>query len=209
MRHRLNSVIGVLLIGSCLCEAATAQSGSRWWPFGRSAAEDSLPPADAAVAPTSTPGQAGEQAPPSQYTPADETVQKWMIDSPLAKVSWPRFHLPEVPKPHLPGAQLWPKKSTADADHNAWLEPDPGSKQSSPMQAMAGGARRVADGSRAAWEKTVDALTPGDSSSRTSSRVARRDTRPSWWKRMFAVEDRQPQGPQTVTEWMAQERLDP
>lgn len=214
MRHRLSVVVGVLLLGACSCDAATAQSGSRWWPFGHSETVRSLPSADAADSPTSTSTEIEQQAPSSQYTSAEEP-ERWMIDSSLAKVSWPRFHLPEMPKPHLAGVQFWPKKSKSDADRNAWLAPAPGSKPSSPLQAVTDGARRVADSSRAAWDKAVGALTPGADSSQTSSRVARRDVyrpqdgRPPWWKRIFAVEDRQPQGPQTVTEWMAQERLDP
>ncbi len=211
MRHRLSAVVGVLLIGACICDTATAETGSPWWPFGRSEAEESLPPAaaatDAALASTST-EQAEQQAPSSQITPVEEPEQKWMIDSPLAKVSWPRFKMPEVPTPRLPDAQLWPKKSQSDSNRNAWLAPDSGAKRSSPLEAMTSGARRVADGSRTAWSKTVDLLTPGERS-RNSSRVARRDTQPPWWKRMFAAEDQQPEGPQTVTEWMAQERLDP
>ena len=74
---------------------------------------------------------------------------------------------------------------------------------------MSGGARHVGQRTRAAWGKTVDAITPGGSSDSTSSRVARREDRPPLWKRMFGSEEQQPEGPQTVTEWMAQERVDP
>jgi hypothetical protein len=209
MQHRLSAVIGVLLIGACCGDAAAAESGSRWWPFGHSSSEASLSAADLSGPNRRAPSRAGQQAPSSQSSAADEPTERWMIDSPLTKVSWPRFHMPEVPTPHLPRPQLWPKKADANAARNAWLEPEPGTKQPSPLQAVTDGARRVADSSRAAWDKTVGALTPGGGSSRTSSRTARRLARPPWWKRMFAFEDRQPQGPQTVTEWMAQERLDP
>jgi hypothetical protein len=208
MRRTVPALIGSLLIGSCVCDAATAQS-SRWGPFGRRDTEASQP-RDGEATPEQVPSRGvGPQA-PSQYYPADdEPERRWMIDSPLAKVSWPQFHLPEMPKPQLPRPQLWPKKSEVDAARNAWVEQDPTAAQPSPLQAMTDGVRRVGDSTRAAWDKTVDALTPGDNARRTSSRVARRDMERPWWKRMFAVEDPQPQGPQTVTEWMAQERVDP
>jgi hypothetical protein len=130
-----------------------------------------------------------------------------MIESPLAKVSWPRLQFPEVHKPQLPA--LWPHKSQVEAARNAWMGQDPAAAQPSPLRAVTDGARRVGESTRAAWDKTVDVLTPGEDPSRSSSRIARREPRPAWWKRMFSVEDSQPQGPQTVTEWMAQERLDP
>jgi hypothetical protein len=144
--------------------------------------------------------------PPSQYPADEEPDERWMIDSPRAKVSWPRLQLPEIPKPQLP--RLWPEKSEVEAARNAWVEQNPEATQPSALQALSDGARRVGDSSRAAWDKTVDALTPGQPSSQTSSRVVRREAGPPWWKRMFGAEE-PPQGPQTVTEWMAQERLDP
>jgi hypothetical protein len=77
------------------------------------------------------------------------------------------------------------------------------------MQTMSNGARRVGQRTRAAWHRTVDALTPGEQPqpSDPSSRVARRDDR-TVWQRMFGA-DEQPQGPQTVGEFIAQERIDP
>ena len=53
----------------------------------------------------------------------------------------------------------------------------------------------------------MDVLTPGDSADR-DSQVASRDAKPSLWKRMFGPEP-EPQGSQTIPEFMAQERLDP
>jgi hypothetical protein len=78
----------------------------------------------------------------------------------------------------------------------------------SPLQAARNGARRVADGTRAAWHKTVDVLTPGESTA-ASSDLARSDAQLPFWKRMFAADEPEPQGPRTVAEWMAQDRLDP
>jgi hypothetical protein len=134
-----------------------------------------------------------------------------MIESPLTKVSWPRIHMPEVslPKPQLPRPQLWPRKAEVDEARNAWVGKSADPKRPSPLQAAKDGARRVADSTRSAWHKTVDVLTPGDAPARRSSRIARQATQPPLWKRMFAAKGPQSDGPRTVTEWMAQDRLDP
>jgi hypothetical protein len=92
---------------------------------------------------------------------------------------------------------------------NSWVEKSPEFKDPSPLDAMNDRARRIGQSTRAAWDKTVDALTPSDGPDANSSRVARRDNGPPFWKRMFGNEPPQTQGPQTVTEWMAQERVDP
>ena len=208
MRHSLRALISGLLIGACFCNAATAESGSRWWPFGKRDTEQAEPAASAADPGTKPPSSVEQPAAPPDSAEG-EPDERWMIDSPLAKVSWPRLHLPKMPKPNLPRPQLWPKKSDVETARNAWVEQNPEAVQPSPLQAVTDGARRAADSSRAAWDKTVDAFTPRPTADGASSRIARRDARPPWWKRMFGAEQWQPEGPQTVTEWMAQERLDP
>jgi hypothetical protein len=134
-----------------------------------------------------------------------------MYESPTSKVSWPRIHMPEfsLPKPRLPRPQLWPQESEVSEARNAWVKENPNPNKPSPLQAVKQGAQRVGDSTRNAWHKTVDVLTPGDSPERRSSRIARRDIKPPFWKRMFGAGKSQPEGPRTVTEWMAQERLDP
>jgi hypothetical protein len=223
MRPTRLAMVVVLLVGTCSVGRAKAEGESRWWPFGgkKTIEATDLPPADPPEESTlATPSQKEPAAPPSQIEPAapqaeimapdeEESDEHWMIDSPLAKVSWPSFHLPKMPKPKMPMAQARPKKSEVESDRNSWAEDDITPMRSSPWQSMSNGARRVGKGTRAAWGKTVEALTPGSSPPSNSSRVARQPVRPPWWKRMFAVEESQPEGPQTVTEWMAQERLDP
>jgi hypothetical protein len=222
MRPNLLALVAVLLLGSYACRESAAEPGSRWWPFGGEEAEQTNPFDAVEDSATATDQQVQQAQPAEQQTlpsasePAasetagEEPEQGWMIDSNRGKVSWPRLHLPEMPKPRMP--QFLAQEPEDKADLNAWAEePDITPARRSPWQVMTGGARRVGDSTRAAWDKTFDALTPGDQSSDNSSRVARRNGRPPWWKRMFAVEDRdlEPEGPQTVTEWMAQERLDP
>jgi hypothetical protein len=135
------------------------------------------------------------------YSSVDEPEPHWMISSPLAKVSWPRIHMPELPRPKLPPSP-WAKEPEANPNRNAWAEPGPDPIKPSPM-------RRFSQSTRAAWNKTVDAVTPGDQSSGPSSRLARRDDR-SVWKRMFgSAAPQKKEGSQTIGEFIAQDRIDP
>jgi hypothetical protein len=64
--------------------------------------------------------------------------------------------------------------------------------------------KSMSDGTKNAWHKTVDWVTPGDGS---DVAAVKSEPRVSWWDRMWGGEEEQ--GPETVTEWMAQDRLDP
>jgi hypothetical protein len=119
--------------------------------------------------------------------------------------------MPELslPKPRMP--QLWPQNPEVDDTRNAWAGQSADPQQPSPLQAMRDGAKRVGNSTKSAWRKTVDTLTPGDGAANPSPpQVASRDVKPPFWKRMFAAEEPPPpQGPRTVSEFFAQERLDP
>lgn len=234
MRLKARALIGVLLVACSGPAASAEESRARWWPFGDKeaapTADTSLPgsgsasatapssvmtaqPTSPAVAPkTSTPavgtGAPLEHVPLPEYT-EELPERRWMFQSPLTRVSWPRIHMPEMPKPSLPRPKLWPEKSEVDEARNAWAQASPDAARPSPLQAVKQGAHRVGESTRTAWRKTVDVLTPGDATTPDSSRIARRETRPPFWKRMFTVEEPQQEGPRTVTEWMAQDRLDP
>jgi len=188
-----------------------AESAPKWWRFGQGRDADvTLPPEIARGAEATAPSATGQQAPLPKYSGEEEPERRWMINSPLAKVSWPRVHMPELPKPRMPPSP-WPKKSEIDAARNSWVETNPDPLKPSPMQAVSNGARRVGQSTRAAWDKTVDVFTPGDQSTASgpSSRVARRD-RPPVWSRMFGSNESQKKaGSQTIPEFMAQDRLDP
>jgi hypothetical protein len=75
---------------------------------------------------------------------------------------------------------------------------------------MNDGAKRVGTSTKNAWHKTVDVLTPGESTTASASRskLAHRPVKPPFWKRMMGQND-ELQGPQTVPEWMAQQRVQP
>jgi hypothetical protein len=125
--------------------------------------------------------------------------------SPFAAFRWPSLHMPELslPKPKLPS---WPGRAEAEQARNTWVEKSPDPSRPSPWQAVTSGANRVSQSTKAAWQKTVDVLTPGEPASQPP-RVAQRATEPSLWRRMFPGNDPRPAGPGTVNEWMGQERI--
>lgn len=82
-------------------------------------------------------------------------------------------------------------------------------ESASPWQVVTEGTHRLGESTRNAWHKTVDALTPSSMKANAppAPRTARRE--PLWRRALGLGEEEKPEGPQTVTEWMAQERLNP
>jgi hypothetical protein len=214
---RAMRLVARIVLGMALLAGGSQRAAAEgWWPFGSG---------DGASARS----EANEQAATSQYTPAAQSTTAGA--SPVAglppvgnlpssvdpdtgwiqvpKPSWPAIHLPEFSSlrpPRLPRAN-WSSESQVDASRNTWYGETPERPQSSPWQMAQGAAHKVGQRTRSAWHKTVDVFTPGDAE---SARMARREPpKPPLWKRMLGVEEEKPQGPLTVTEWMAQERLDP
>ncbi|MCC7474438.1 MAG: hypothetical protein IT425_03515 [Pirellulales bacterium] len=226
-------VRGVLLvvisIGCVSVSEAAESSGSRWWPFGNKAekaaspvlgAEPVIQQSEARGMPVTTPGaqlpggamqavppiaaEGYHAAAPVEPAPKD----RWMINSPKGKVGWPKLTRPKLP---TPGFLASPSKPAADA-RNSWVQPTPKPAKPSPFKPVADGARKVANGTKKAWRKTVDALTPGEKSpgptaNENNARIASRDTKPPIWKRMFGSEP-EPQNQQTIPGFIAQERVD-
>ncbi|HEX2477610.1 MAG TPA: hypothetical protein VHK01_22830 [Lacipirellulaceae bacterium] len=216
MRHTARVLLVLLAVAYCPAAMAAEQSGLRLWPFRGDRTDNSeltgnslapKAPATATAGPSAT---MPSQPPTTRYT--DELPeQHWMLNSPLARVSWPRIHMPEVslPKPKIPRPQIWPRKSQVDDARNAWVQKSPDPARPTPLQAMKQGAQRVGQSTRTAWRKTVDVLTPGDAPSASDPRVAARDQNPTLWQRMRGTQPEQKQGSQTVSEFIAQERLNP
>jgi hypothetical protein len=225
MRPTSHALVSAILIAVSASQLNAAESDSRWWPFGkRDETKVAQPPAIAAPSPAPLQTQRGysalnpaqppaSQAPLAQAQPATGAAtegaakENWMLSSPKRKISWPRLTKPEMPKTG-PFAQ----KTEPDAARNSWVEKSPAEPKTSPLQPIRNGAQRVAKNTKAAWSKTVDAITPGDPAPQPaprsdSSRIARTDTKPSMWQRMFG-EKENVRPPQTVPEWMAQDRVD-
>jgi hypothetical protein len=135
--------------------------------------------------------------------------QRWMVKSPLTRVSWPRIHMPEfsMPRPNLPRPPWWSEKPPVDEGRNTWVQKSPEPPRTTPLEAMQQGAQRLGQGTRTAWRKTVGVLTPGESPGANDPRVAARDQR-TFWQRLNGTEQQQKPGSQTVTEMLSQQRID-
>jgi hypothetical protein len=214
MRHIACVLLGVLFSGIC-CSPASAAEESRFrlWPFGGDRANDaeltgnSLAPNRFA---NTTAGAVPSQVRMGSYSTDTLPEQRWMVKSPFARVSWPRIHMPEfsLPRPNLPRPQWWSEKPPVEDGRNTWVQKSPEPPPTMPLQAMQQGAQRVGQGTRTAWRKTVDALTPGESPRTNDPRVAARDRKPPFWQRLNGAEQPQKPGSQTVTEMLSQERID-
>jgi hypothetical protein len=139
-------------------------------------------------------------------SPDTATKKRWMLKTRKGKVSWPRLAMPGTSQ-----SDELAQKTSPEATRNSWVEPTPVPTKPSPLKPLTDGAQKVSSGTKAAWQKTVDALTPGPATTPTpsnSSRIAKRAPEPSVWKRMFGAKQ-ELQQPQTVPEWMAQRRVEP
>jgi hypothetical protein len=212
-------VAGILMV--CCRGAVAAESGSSWWPFGhhaeataaqpQGAGQATLPSATTTLPPaTTSPAGPGPVAHEAQMptTPSDDS--HWMLNTPKKKVSWPKLHMPEMPK----ALSSKPAATTKEASKNKWVDKTPVTPKASPIQSVKKGASSVAAGTKSAWHKTVAAVTPGAAAKKPakpepSPRVAARETSPPLWKKMFGAKEPAIQQPQTVPQWMAQKRLDP
>jgi hypothetical protein len=222
MRHTAGVLVGVILVTCCSPNLRAAETGSTWWPFGHRD-EATTQQAPAASAPTTSPLQTpapnvvAAQPPAVASAPLAHEAQMpsgsadtpkkehWMFSSPNGKVSWPR-----LTKPHMPKTGLFAEKAQPDATRNSWAEKTPAPPKPSPLKPLTDGAHKVSKSTKDAWNKTVKALKPGESTppASSSARIAKRDAQPSLWKRMFGGKQ-EIQQPQTVPEWMAQRRVEP
>jgi hypothetical protein len=102
--------------------------------------------------------------------------------SPWGWIKMPKITMPKITMPQMPADPLAPVKASG---------------------------RKVADGTRRAWDGVKELLTFGGEkqADQPSARVAS-NPQPSIWQRMFGGAEEEPQGPQSVAEWMSQPRVD-
>lgn len=213
MRCTIRPILGMVLVATLGSGAVGQETKAPWWHFGRDKELSSAPPAI-----TQAPGvaQSPTMTPAPSITPevAPLEDESWVHWPKMPKMTW--FETSEETIVTDPFASPPPAASHSRASRhqygndlhrqrpkNTWAQ-QPASNTStenppSPWKAMS-------DSTRSAWHKTVDMVTPGDSA--TEAPVVASDTSPSWWARMWGAEE-EAQGPQTVTEWMAQDRIDP
>lgn len=131
-----------------------------------------------------TPRYAAAQAAGAAITgtaPAAEEITP--TPSPWSWIKMPKVTMPKIEMPKMPADPLAPVKTSA---------------------------RKVGDGAKKAWEGTKELLTFGGKAAKDepAARVASRE-QPSVWSRMFGSAEPEPEGPQSVAEWMNQDRIDP
>jgi hypothetical protein len=195
----LGALLSTVLYSTNFGTAAFAAEEKPWWHLGMGHDATTEPAPSVTPAPTMTPAM------PDVTPVEDESWLKWpslpkfgdrettvveQQQSATAAASPQRGIRSPFGKPHY-----------TERPKNTWAQQpasDTTAATKSPWQSMS-------DGTKNAWRKTVDWVTPGDGSDVTAV-----DTEPrvSMWDRMWGGEEEQ-QGPETVTEWMAQDRLDP
>lgn len=104
-------------------------------------------------------------------------------DSAVKQAAWPSIPMPKITMPKI-----------SMPDMSAITAP------------VKSGYSKVTAGTKNAWEGTKEMLTfgKGDSAGQTSSQQ-----KPGFWGKLFPSAPAEPDGPQTVGEWMSQPRLDP
>jgi hypothetical protein len=211
MRYSTRAVLGMLLATVLVTTGVAEESTSPWWHFGT---DQSAPDAEPSMtaAPTLTPSQT--LAPPltgsTVAAPAAEDKRwlKWpsLPTTSLSKLKWSETTVTEVSPSELiqpkPRRDNFGKPSHVARPRNAWAQPPAETTAATPGPSA---WSKVTEGTRSAWHKTVEFVTPGEA---PDTSVANNQPRDSWWRRMWSSNE-ETEGPQTVTEWMAQDRLDP
>lgn len=182
---------------------AAQETKAPWWKFGMGEESTAAPPY-VTSAPTMTPA-------PETITPIEE--DSWFA---MPKWQWPSFasesgatitdqsavDASAAPSPRRRPHSRFGKPEHHSRPRNTWAQ-QPASTE---MQASEGSAwQNMKQSTRNAWSKTVDFVTPG---AETETTAVASKPRSSWWQKMWGSENQQ-EGPQTVTEWMAQDRIDP
>lgn len=192
----------MLLAATTLCAQETK---APWWKFGRG---EEAPAATSNVTPAPT------------MTPAPETITPIEEDSWFAmpKWQWPTFASETdaanadppagdgsvAPTPRRRPRSRFDKPEHHSRPRNTWAQ-QPASAETQADNASTWESMKTS--TRNAWTKTVDFVTPGDE---TEPTVVASKPRSSWWQKMWGSDDRKgKEGPQTITEWMAQDRIDP
>lgn len=212
MRCTLRPILGMLMVATLGSGGIGQETKAPWWHFGRDKELSNAPLAETqsagvTQAPTMTP------APPMspEVTPVED--ESWLHWPKMPKVTWfetseetivtDPFASPPETKQSRSSQTHYGKVPHRTRPRNTWAQ-QPAS--STTLEEKPSAWQSMTDGTKSAWHKTVDWVTPGDSA--TEAPVVAAETRPSWWARMWGAEE-ESQGPQTVTEWMAQDRIDP
>jgi hypothetical protein len=143
------------------------------------------------------------------------------IDMSVARLSWALAVIAAFTAPRLAIAQsgaagapetIAEEGAQASASPWGWLKMPKITMPQMPADPLApvkASGRKVADGTRRAWAGVKELLTFGGEkqADQPTARMAS-NPQPSMWQRMFGGAEEEPQGPQSVAEWMSQPRVE-
>lgn len=115
----------------------------------------------------------------------------------ILPASWPSVSLPKIAMPKITMPKITMPKWPTNADGSAV----------SPMAPITAGASKVSAGTQKAWEGAKEMFSFG-SQGEAAQPIASTATsaKPSFWQRMTGKQP-EPEGPQTVAEFMSQPRV--
>lgn|GEM_PF-1723260 len=110
-------------------------------------------------------------------------------------VPMPRITMPKIEIPRFKMPSFLASSGASSADKPSMFAP------------LTAGAHKISAGSKKAWQGAKEMFSVGRRESDKKVPQAAAKKGPSLWERMFTRKE--PKGPRTVAEWMAQPRLDP
>lgn len=130
------------------------------------------------------------QAQQPETAPAEESGDA-MVDSPMFKLGWPKIEMPKF---------SW-KNPMAGSDKP---EGDGSNPISRAFDKVADASKRASDSVRGAWVSAMSRFSGGGD--QPDARAVASEE-PGFWSRMFGGGDEEPEGAQTMEEFLAQERV--
>lgn len=145
----------------------------------------------AVAAIASTAPVAAQAAEVEAAAPSAEAAGDAMVDSPMFKLGWPKIEMPKF---------SW-KNPMAGSDKP---EGDGSNPISRAFDKVADASKSASESVRGAWGSAMERLTGGGEQPSTQAVAAKE---PGFWSRMFGGDKEEPQGAQTMEEFLAQERV--
>jgi len=204
MRYAARPVFGVLLAVVMGSHGSAEETKAPWWHFGMSQ-DASSAPETVAPAPTMK---------PDSPTVTSGEEESWFAWPTVSKLHWfgsgaesqtastDPFTTSEPVAARKQPRTRYGKPTHRPRPRNSWAQRPVSTAEVptvSPWHSMT-------EATRTAWHKTVDFVTPDESA---NAPVVADRSHQSWWQKMWGPDEEKKEGPQTVTEWMAQDRLDP
>ncbi len=206
MRYGTRPVLGVLLALFVGTSGFAEESKTPWWHFGR---DQDAPSAPASVTPAPTMRPASPMV-----TPVES--DSWFAWPSMPKFSWFKSstETSRTTDPFAAGGTVaastpkrqprtnYGKPTHVSRPRNTWAQQPASARKATPSVSP---WHSLKEGTTSAWHKTVEYVSPSETGRKP---VVANHAHQSWWSKMWGSEEKE-EGPQTITEWMAQDRLDP